>query len=321
MGAQRVRRLLLAAAAGALLASGAAADIYSYDSYWTYQLPSNYHIDPFVSADNSGVVIPVYYHLGSIAVHVVYCFRFSGSGVKLKEYQIWNNEEPIEPPQTWARGLITYEGDVITAYDINDASMLFSALFRRGIVNWTLWEWDMGLFQVLGRPLDESYFYNYRFYSGAMRACKCRSDSTVISYFTPSGGVDDIAVASESDGATNVYVAYGAFVNKYSESGSLLQSWPVPSGIKDLTVDRWQRLLALAQDKYTYVYSTRGVLLGSFTANYATEIYSADVGPGNQYFVMGYPTSNDNLIYVYRFTPDTTGVIPTSLGKIKAIYY
>jgi hypothetical protein len=152
-----------------------------------------------------------------------------------------------------------------------------------------------------------------------MHICKCRGDSTVISYFTPSGGVDDIAVTSESDGAANVYVAYGAFVNKYSESGSLLQSWPVPSGIKDLTVDKWQRLLALAEDKYTYVYSSQGTLLGSFTTSYATEVYSADVGPGNQYYVLGV-SYNDALFYVYRFSPDTTGVLPTSLGKIKAIF-
>ncbi len=319
MGAKRVRRLLLAAVAGALLASGAAADIYSYDSYWTYDLPPYWHTDPFVSADSSGVVVPVYYYRGLMGVYILYCYRFSGNGAKISEYFVWDNEAS-GPVHTLPYGLITFTGDIIVAYDINEASMDSSFVFRRGAVNWTLWEWGKGLFQVLGRPLDESYFYNYRQYSGGMRVCKCRGDSTVISYFTPPGAVDDIAVAVDLDGAANVYVADGTLVKKYSESGSPIQRWRVPSGIKDLTVDKWQRLLALANDRYTYVYNTEGVLLGSFTANYATDIYSADVGPGNQYYVMGYDYSNDDEIFVYRFTPDTTCITPASFGKIKAMF-
>lgn len=250
-----------------------------------------------------------------MAICIIYCYKFSSAGAKVGEYYIWDNEEPEVPPDIRAYGLITYNDDVIIAYDINDI-FRYSFLFRRGAQNWALWERGNGHFQALARPIGGSCFYNYRYYSGRMQICKCRGSSGVLSYFTPAGSVDDLAV----DVSGCVYVADGAIVGKYSETGSFIQDWRVPSGIKDLTVDKWQRVLALAQDEYTYVYSTRGVLLGSFTANYATEIYSADVGPGNQYFVMGYPTSNDNLIYVYRFTPDTTGVIPASLGKIKAIY-
>ncbi len=315
MGAKRVRRLLLAAAAGVLLASGAAASIYSYDSYWTYDLPAYYSAEPFVSADSSGVVIPVNYSRGIMSIWRIYCYRFSGNGTKTGEFFVWNNWQTEDPVYASAHGVITLGGAVVVAYDI-ERIYTESVLFRRGGQGWELWERGGGRFQVLARPLDESYFYNYRQYSGGMRVCKCRGDSSVISYFTPAGGVDDIAV--DADGC--VYIADGTLIRKYYETGSLLQSWSVPSGIKDLTVDKWQRLLALAQDKYTYVYNTQGVLLGSFTANYLTDIYSADVGPGDQYYVMGDVYSNGRVVYVYRFNPDTTCIIPASLGKIKAIY-
>lgn len=316
MGAKKLRRLPLAAAAGALLASGAAADIYSYDSYWTYDLPAYYSAEPFVSADSSGVVIPVNYSRGIMSIWRIYCYRFSGSGAKTGEVFVWNNTETENPVYAYGGGLITLGRDVVVAYDI-ERIYHESALFRGGTERWEFWERSGGFFRVLARPINGTYFFNYRRYSGGMRVCKCRGDSTVISYFTPAGGVDDIAV----DGNGYVYIADDTLIRKYTETGSLHRSWPVPSSIKDLTVDKWQRLLALARDKYTYVYNTQGGLLGSFTANYLTDIYSADVGPGNQYYVMGDVYSNGRVIYVYRFTPDTSAVIPASLGKIKTMYH
>ena len=142
MGAHRVRRLLLAAAAGALLASGAAADIYSYDSYWTYALPIYYRVEylPFVSGDSSGLIVPVNYHRGILGIHTLYCYKFSGNGVKIGDYYIglfWNEVSPA--PYTLTLGAITFEEGVIVAYDINEWEETTISALTRSQPGW----WDL----------------------------------------------------------------------------------------------------------------------------------------------------------------------------------
>jgi len=320
MGAKMVKKLLSVAGIAAIFAADATASIYEYEASWEYRFPPLFwptHVVT-VSGDAEGLVVPTYYEGGFYAE--LHCYKFDANGNKKKD---WLVSELFWDAGVTVYGLITFQGDVIIAYQVRIPGAPqgeYSALQRCGVKKWSLFKDDpfseTRYFQRLARAAGGTYYYCYRYHDGRHRVCKSPGTKEVISYFNPvKEGVSDIV----ADGAGHVYVGRYPMIYKYHDSGSLLASWGIPSGFWDLTLDPDGRLLVLSSDKNTYVYDENGSILGSFTAPYTSLIRSADMGPDNKYFVLGVDYAF-RTVSMYRFAPDPTNVLPTSFGKIKAMY-
>lgn len=320
MGAKMVKKLLSVAGIAAIFAADATASIYKYEASWEYRFPPLFwptHVVT-VSGDAEGLVVPTYYEGGYSAE--LHCYKFDANGNKKKD---WLVRKIFWDDMIVVYGLITFQGDVIIAYQWKVPACPqddYSVLQRCGVKEWSLLKEDpfseTTYFQRLARPAGGTYYYCYRYHEGGHRVCKSPGTPEVISYFNPvKEGVSDLV----ADGQGYVFTSYRQTITKYHDSGSVLTSWNNPEGIKNLALDPEGRLLVLSSNKYTYVYNGNGSVLGSFTAPYFTDIYSAAVGPEGKYYVMGSGYGWTTMI-MYRFTPDPTNVRPTSFGKIKAMY-
>lgn len=158
--------------------------------------------------------------------------------------------------------------------------------------------------------------------NGPCYHCRSAVGSAAVLISFPSGYsipsyLEDIAAAADA----SLFTVDGPTIKHFTSSGSLLSSWNAPTEVVDLTVDGDGNVLALsAVARSTYVYSSNGSLLGSFTAPYASSfLSSADMGPDNKYYVIE-SISGGTTPTIYRFAAAITGITPTSLGKLKAIY-
>jgi hypothetical protein len=129
------------------------------------------------------------------------------------------------------------------------------------------------------------------------------------------------------DSSGYIYALSSDRIRKYDDAGSLVVAWYAPIALDSLSMDSYDHLLALADsNEYTYVFSDGGALLGSFTGpyeNFYPGQLGADVGPDGKYYV-GYPygpvNEGDWFVEMCLLAPSPTNVVPTSLGKIKAMY-
>jgi hypothetical protein len=321
MGAHRVRRLLLAAAAGALLASGAAASQYTYEKSWEYDVFARERLYvkslPRVGGDVSGLAVPAGFFNESYDWFELYYLKFDVDGNRIERVLLYEmSGMPLV--DVYIEDCILDSGVGILTYNLAESSPFndyyYSVIQKPGF--WYGREEGWYRIKDLAAFPGASYYYCYRIYAGGYRVCKMVGEH-IVSYFTPLSGVTDMEAGPE--GA--VYIASDDLVSRYVDTGSLLRSWRAPKPIIDLTLDVQNRLLALASDNFTYVYDDAGSLLGSFTAPYTTRIYSADIGPDDKYFVLGCDHYDDEeIIHMYRFAPSPTNIVPTSLGKIKAVF-
>ena len=315
--------MLLAAAAGALLASGAAADIYSYETSWEYDVLGNETLLvkslARVAGDASGLAVPAGFSNQGFDWFELYYLKFDADGNRIERVLLY--EMPgMRLVDVYIEDCILDSAVGILTYNLGEYSPFndyyYSVIQKPGF--WYYREENWYRIKDLAAFPAASYFYCYRIYGGNYCVCKMVGKD-VVSYFTPLSGVTDMEAGPE--GA--VYIANDDLVSRYVDTGSLLRSWRAPKPIIDLTLDVQNRLLVLASDNFTYIYDDGGTLLGSFTAPYTTNIYSADIGPGDKYFVLGCISDWDvdyNIVRMYRFAPSPTNIVPTSLGKIKAMF-
>ena len=322
MGAKMVRRLLLAAVAGALLASGAAASYYNYEKSWEYDVYAKDRLyvipEPRVGGDGTGLAIPA----GILEreydqTSQFYYLKFDAEGNKIGQVLLYEMGG-MQLVDVFVKDCILDSGVGIVTYNLGEYTPFndyyYSVIQMPGF--WQDWEEGWHRIKDLAALPGARYFYCYRIYAGDYRVCTMVGKD-IVSYFTPLSGVTDMEAGPE--GA--VYIASDDFVWRYVDTGSVVASWRTPFAVVDLTLDAQNRLLALASDNFTYVYDDAGTLLGSFTAPYATTIYSADMGPDDKYFVLGCDHYDDEeIIFMYRFAPSPTNIEPTSLGKIKAMF-
>jgi hypothetical protein len=315
MEAQRTRRLLLAAAAGALLASGAAASTYYLDTFWRYGYgPWIYtSLEPKIMGDERFVYVTSYDDIEEMRGVLVDWFTAEGKYVTSSEICIISGGGGTVTTRgfalygPWSMSLLAIDYEAL-----EDGSML---VLEGG---WEERSETWGDFQALAAVPGSPDYYCYRFYDGAMRVCRSPGTAEVTSYFTPPESVRDMAAVAGG----NVYLAFADSVAEYDPAGTQLRSWLVPGWlIRDVAVDPVGRVLVLTEDTYTYVYSSAGSLLSSFTVPYQYPVWSAAMGPDDKYYVLSCPYGPSNAGgWVYRFAPGPTNVLPTSLGKIKAIY-
>ncbi|MGD8718524.1 MAG: hypothetical protein PVH29_06830 [Candidatus Zixiibacteriota bacterium] len=326
MGTDKIRRLLLAAAAGALLASAAAASSYNYEGKWQEYLGVadwEFEIGP-ISGDDSKVAVP-YICASSIAAIDVGCRLFDANGAYLGYCKYFlSSYDHYENGGIYGCAAVG-EGAVTTFtvhyYDLSEEIYKTESHLSYGPnPSWDIKEDGWGRFKALARTPDGQSFYCYRLYSGDYRICKMTVAGTVTSYFTPLAVPDDMAV----DASGNIYGLSGGWVFKYDASGSLITSWDTPVTLNDVCVDANDRILGFSNSNmYTYVFSDAGSLLGSFTAPYESITRHGSTGPDGKYFVACEAWDQEIFICfveMYRFAPVPTNIVPTSLGKIKAMY-
>ena len=321
-----LRKAIIVAAVWVLASAGAAAaSIYNYETYWTNELDDTYYQyvpdKRIVGGNDACVAVPV---IGSNSqyVHVdntLWYKEFDADGNVLQMYYVYSlmvgeyysriygfdmaGDTPWFSYEWWLDYAKTRMPAYYSAINIGRTYMVTGK--------------STNYFQSLAAVQGTDYYYCWRKYAGAYRLCKMKG-ANVVSYFTPPGNVWDVV----TDSAGTVYLADGNEVLKYRDDGTLLAEWAAPQPIMDLSLDSQSRVLALCEDKYTYVYDAGGAFLGSFTGPYAVDIYSAAVGPGDKYFVLGYKTAylTWDTIYMYRFAPSMTNIRPASLGRIKAMF-
>ena len=328
MGAQKVRRLLLAAAAGALLASGAAASYYSYEGKWRGYLDwGDRSFEVFFIAGDDSAVGASYVAETSAASGYVGYGTFKSNGQPEGVGRIWD-ESNIRLESSYIYGFELLSGGAVCAFSVYYYIMPYgpyvteSYLKCVGSPGWELKESEFGYFRALTRTQDGQYLYCYRYYSGGYRICKMTTTGAVVGYFDPVDEPDDMAV----DAAGYIYALSYDRIRKYNDSGSLIVQWYAPVRLTDITVDANNHLLALSNtNKYTYVFSDAGALLGSFTGPYENshEWIHSGTGPDGKYYVgHRYGPIEYGYYYVdmYRFAPSPTNIVPTSLGKIKAMF-
>ena len=330
MGAQKVRRLVLAAAAGALLASGAAASFYSYEGKWRGYL---YWGDKrfwlyFVAGDDS-------------AIGASYTTRTSAAGGGVGYGKFSSNGTPAGGGLVWSKYNISLESSTIYGFELcnGGAAIAFSVYYynepygpyetesylkNTGNPGWEMKTGEYGSFRAVTCTPDREYIYCYMNYLGTYRVCKITTTGAITSYFTPLAEPDDLAVGP----AGYIYALSGDRVRKYDDNGSLVIAWYAPVTLDELSIDADNHILALARkSEYTYVFSDAGALLGSFTGPYenfyGSGFISADIGPDGKYFV-GYPYGPENegdwFVEMCLMAPSPTNIVPTSLGKIKAMF-
>ena len=306
--------LLRAAAAGAVLASGAAASTYYYETFWkyTYTFWQRTSLEPKIMGDERFVYVTSYdFIMEDMGVFVDW-FTAEGNYVSSSEICIIKGGVACT-----TRGFALYGPWSLSLLAIDyEAEENGSLLVLEGA--WEERSETWGDFQALAAIPNSPDYYCYRFYDGGMRVCRSPGTAEVTSYFTPPGNVRDMTV----DAYGNLYLALDETVVKYDPAGTQVNSWVVPGRlIRDLTVDPAGRLLALTEDTYTYVYSPAGSLLSSFTAPYEYPVWSAAMGPDAKYYVLSCPFGSSNAGgWVYRFAPSPTNILPTSFGKIKAMF-
>jgi len=328
MGAQRVRRLLLAAAAGALLASGAAASVYSYETKWLGHLGmggKSFWLS-FVGGDGSAIGASYDFVTGNEGAGMGYA-AFDSNGRHVHAGMFWEKYHIILGSER-IYGFVLLNGGAVAAYAVNyydpaeERYYVESYLKYKGNPGWEIKMDGYGLFRALARNPNGQYIYCYRYYLGDFLVCKMTAMGTVVSYFNPAAEPDDLAV----DAAGYIYALSGDIVRKYDGNGSLMGSWNAPVALTDVSADAQNRVLAFSSsNKYTYVFSDAGALLGSFTAPYGYSIQNiryGDAGPDGKYYVgCLYEILEDYWgVEMYRFAPSPTNIVPTSLGKIKAIF-
>jgi hypothetical protein len=325
MGAKKVRGLLLAAAAGALLASGAAASFYSYETSWQRSLrePAILFWLSFVAGDDSAIGVSYSFQSGTAYAAVCYV-AFDADGQPLYGGAFW---EKYTITLDWSsiNGFALINGGAVAAFSVAYYDDYSGEYFREsylkfdGEPGWEIKMTGSGHFQALARSPDGQYIYCYRYYLGDYWLCKMTAAGTVVSYFRPVARPDDLAV----DAAGYIYALSDDRIRKYNDAGSLLVAWYAPVELSDVSVDKQNRVLGFSyRNRYGYVFSDAGALLGSFTGPYGGNVYHGDAGPGGKYYV-GREHRISEFEYgveMYRFAPSPTNIVPTSLGKIKAVF-